>query len=84
VSRSWRDVAAVREGDTWVAKLPVLSVTNYVFAFSNALYANNIVLSSDFKASIPVQLGNAVATDKLTDVIPWENKEWSNTQPMPD
>jgi len=81
VSRSWRDVAAVREGDTWIAKLPVLSVTDYVFAFSNARYANNIVLSSDFKAAIPVQLGNAVATDKLTDVIPWENNEWSNTEP---
>jgi hypothetical protein len=81
VLRTWRDATAVREGDKWIAKLPVLNVSDYVFAFANARYENNIVLSSDFKAVIPSTLGNAIATDKITDVIPWRNNEWTETEP---
>lgn len=81
VLRTWRDARAVREGDVWIAKLPVLNVNDYVFAFSNARYENNIVLSSDFKAVIPSKIGNAIATDKVTDVIPWQNNEWTETEP---
>ena len=79
--RTWRDASAVRAGDKWIAKLPVLNVGDYVFAFANARYENNIVLSSDFKAVIPSTLGNAIATDKITDVIPWRNHEWTETEP---
>ena len=64
VARAWRDVPAVREGDTWMAKLPVLNVDDYVFSYANIRYDNHIVLSSDFKAAIPSALGRAVATDK--------------------
>ena len=81
VLRTWRDASAVRAGDKWIAKLPVLNVGEYVFAFANARYDNNIVLSSDFKAVIPSTLGNAIATDKITDVIPWRNHEWTETEP---
>ena len=81
VLRTWRDASAVRAGDKWIAKLPVPNVGEYVFAFANARYENNIVLSSDFKAVIPSTLGNAIATDKITDVIPWRNHEWTETEP---
>ncbi len=81
LTRSWRDAPAIREGNTWSAKLPVLNVSDYVFAFCNVRYENNIVLSSDFKAAIPANLGKAVATDKVTDSIPWQNNEWTETEP---
>jgi dienelactone hydrolase len=81
VNRSWREASTVRTGNTWTATLPVLNTDDYVFAFSNAHYENNIVVSSDFKAAIPSKLGNAVATDKLTDVIPWANNAWTDTVP---
>jgi hypothetical protein len=57
IMRSWHDVQVVREGDTWVAKLPVLNVDDYVFSYGNMRYANNIVISSDFNAAIPSKLG---------------------------
>lgn len=81
VNRSWRQASTVRSNNTWTATLPVLNADDYVFAFSNAHYENNIVLSSDFKAAIPSKLGNAVATDKLTNVIPWANNAWTETVP---
>lgn len=81
LTRSWRDAPAIRDGNAWIAKLPVLNVSDYVFAFCNTRYENNIVLSSDFKAVIPATLGKAIATDKLTDVIPWQNNEWTETEP---
>ncbi|HML74346.1 MAG TPA: prolyl oligopeptidase family serine peptidase [Anaerohalosphaeraceae bacterium] len=64
IARSWRDAAAVRQGNTWVAKLSVLNVNDYVFGYANIRYAANIVISSDFNAAIPSKLGNAIATDK--------------------
>ncbi len=81
VHRSWRQASTVRNGNTWTATLPVLNTDDYVFAFSNARYENNIVLSSDFKAVIPSKLGKAVATDKATDVIPWGNNAWTENEP---
>jgi len=79
--RSWRDAVAVREGDTWVAKLPVLNVDDYVFGFANIRYANNIVLSSDFNAAVPAKLGHAVATDKVSDDLSGADSQWSDVGP---
>lgn len=62
VARFWLDATAERQGDTWVAKLPVKNTDDYVFAFANIRYKNDIVISSDFTAAIPSKLGNAVAT----------------------
>ena len=68
-ARSWRDVRAVRKGDVWIGKMPVLNVDDYVFGFANVNYESTIVRSTDFCAAIPSKLGKAVATDKPTAVI---------------
>jgi dienelactone hydrolase len=83
--RTWRDAAAVRQGDTWSAKLPVINVDDYVFSFANITYDSNgsvIVLSSDFQAAIPSKLGKAVATDKASDVISEGTGQWSDVGPV--
>lgn len=80
-ARSWRDVPTVRDGDSWVAKLPVLNVDDHVFAYANIRYANNIIISSDFAAAIPSKLGKAVATDKQTDTISSGVGHWSDVAP---
>ena len=78
-NRSWRDAAAVRQGDRWVGSLPVLNVEDYVFGYANVTYDNTIVLSTDFNAAIPSKLGNAKATDKPSDVIASSSyAEWTN------
>jgi hypothetical protein len=81
IARSWRDVKAVREGNTWVAKLPVLNVDDYVFGYANIRYTNNLVISSDFNAAIPAKLGKAVATDKLSDTISEGTGAWTEVAP---
>lgn len=63
-ARSWRDVSAVRVGGRWVAKLPVLNTTDYVFSYANVTYDNTVVRSTGFNAAVPSKLGAAVATDK--------------------
>ena len=60
--RLWMDAKAEKQGDSWVAKLPVLNVDDYVFSFANIRYPGEIVISSDFTAAIPSKLGKAVAT----------------------
>ena len=78
-NRSWRDAAAMRQGDRWVGTLPVLNVEDYVFGYANVTYDNTIVLSTDFNAAIPSKLGNAKATDKPSDVIASSSyAEWTN------
>jgi len=78
-NRSWRDAAALRQGDRWVGSLPVLNVEDYLFAYANITYDNTIVLSTDFNAAIPSKLGNAKATDKPSDVIASSSYgEWTN------
>jgi hypothetical protein len=57
----------------------VLDVGDYVFAFANIRYDNNIVLSTDFNAVISSQLGNAVATDKHATELTGEEGFWSDT-----
>jgi dienelactone hydrolase len=78
-ARAWRDTPSVRSDDTWTASLPVLDVGDYVFAFANIRYDNNIVLSTDFNAVIPSQLGKAVATDKHATELTGEEGFWSDT-----
>jgi dienelactone hydrolase len=65
--RAWRDTASVRQGDRWLAKMPVLNVDDYVFGYANLTYDTTIVRSTDFNAAIPAKLGNAKATDHPSD-----------------
>ncbi len=81
IARAWRDVKAVRNGTTWIAKLPVINVDDYVFSYANIRYDNNCVVSSDFEAVIPSRIGNAVATDKRSDVISEGTGQWSHVAP---
>lgn len=80
--RVWRDAKAVRIGDVWTAKLPVLNVDDYVFAFANIRYRNNCVVSSDFEAVIPSTIGNAVATDQKAAFISDGTGQWSDVAPV--
>lgn len=68
-NRNWRNAKAVRRGDAWTAKLPVLDVDDYLFGYANVRYRTPIVLSTDFEAVVPSKLGGAVATDKPSTVI---------------
>jgi dienelactone hydrolase len=61
-ARLWLDAKAEKQGDTWVAKIPVKNVDDYVFAFANIRYPGGIVISTEFTAAIPSKLGKAVAT----------------------
>jgi dienelactone hydrolase len=81
IERYWRDVKAQRKGDIWTAKLPVINVNDYVFAYANIRYDNDSVVSSDFEAVIPSELGNAVATDTTSDVLPGGADRWSHAAP---
>jgi hypothetical protein len=62
--RLWLDAKAEKQGDTWVAKIPVKNVDDYVFAFANIRYPGGIVISTEFTAAIPSKLGKAVASRK--------------------
>lgn len=81
IERYWRDVESVRKGDTWIAKLPVMNVNDYVFSYANIRYDNDCVVSSDFEAVIPSALGNAVATDTKSDTLPGGADRWSHAAP---
>ncbi len=61
-NRLWMDAKSEKQGEAWVAKLPVKNVDDYAFAFANIRYQGDIVISSDFTAAIPSKLGQAVAT----------------------
>jgi len=79
--RSWRDSEAVRSGDQWTAKLPVLNVDDYVFAFAQLNYKGNIVITSKFQAAIPSKLGQAIATDKPRTQLD-SSSGWNNSGPI--
>jgi hypothetical protein len=66
MNRNWRDIPSIKQGDTWVAKMPVLQVNDYVFGYANINYDTSVVRSTDFKAAIPSKLGLAKATDTAT------------------
>jgi hypothetical protein len=68
-ARSWRDTACAGKDGVWVAKMPVLNVADYVFGYANITYETTVVVSTDFNAAIPSQLGPAKATDTKSDVI---------------
>ncbi len=80
--RSWRDAKFEKRANTWVAKMPVLNVDDYVFGFSNIRYSPDIVISSDFEAAIPSKLGKAVATDKPSAVISEGTGAWKHVAPV--
>ncbi len=79
-SRFWRDAKLERQGDIWVAKLPVANVDDYVFAFANLRYKGDIVISSDFTAAIPSKLGQAVATDTRAENLIDGEGLWNNVR----
>ena len=79
--RAWRDVKARRDGDIWIAKLPVLNVDDYVFGFANIRYAGDIVVSSDFEAVIPFLLGDAAATDEPSNQLSEGTGMWKDVAP---
>ena len=68
-SRKWRDIPSVRQGNTWLGKMPVLNVDDYVFGYANINYDTTVVLSTDFNAAIPSKLGSAKATGKPSDAF---------------
>jgi len=79
--RAWRDTEATRRGGTWIGKMPVLNVNDYVFGFSNIRYQNTVVRSSPFTAAIPKELGEAIATDKPSPNLD-NNAAWFNSGPV--
>jgi len=81
IERYWRDVKFERSGNTWIAKLPVMNVNDYVFSYANIRYDNDCVVSSDFEAVIPSKLGDAVATDTKSDTLPGGADRWSHAAP---
>ncbi|QDU25866.1 Acetyl xylan esterase (AXE1) [Anatilimnocola aggregata] len=83
-ARFWRSAEAKRSGDTWTAKLPLLSVDQPLFAFANVVYklkqsesepharpTDRFALSSMLHtvASKEVAANGASATDKADPVI---------------
>jgi len=79
-NRSWRDVASIKNGDTWTGKMPVMNVDDYVFGYANITYDTGFVVSTDFNAAIPAKLGSAKATDTKSDLISstGEASAWTN------
>lgn len=78
-ARAWRDTPGVRQGQQWIAKMPVLNVDDYVFGYANITYDTTIVRSTDFNAAIPAKLGKAVATDKASSDLSGSGySAWSN------
>ena len=81
IARFWRDVESRPEGNQWIAKLPVLNTKDYLFSYANIRYENNIVISSDFEAVIPSDLGQAVATDQPSEELPGGASLWKDAAP---
>jgi len=68
-NRNWRDAKPVRQANTWTAKLPILDVEVYLFAYANIRYKSTIVISSNFEAVIPSKIGKAKATDTMSLIM---------------
>ncbi len=86
-NRFWRSVEGEKKNQTWKASLPILDVTEPVFAFANVHYASGICLSSSFVTKIPAKLGHAKATDStslLIDDFADGTGGWITTSPTPD
>ena len=80
MNRIWRDITPVKQGGTWIAKMPVLHVNDYVFGYANLIYDTTVVRSTDFNAVIPAKLGPAKATDTATELYTGDGGigTWSN------
>ena len=48
-ARFWRDTDCIRNGDTWVGRMPVMNVDDYVFGYANITYDTTVVLSTAFQ-----------------------------------
>lgn len=83
-ARFWRDAGAVRKGDAWEAKLPVMSTTEPLYAFANVYHTlpkaeslphlrsiTGVCLSSllHSAASADLKAGGVKATDKTSLLI---------------
>lgn len=83
-ARFWRSAEAKNTGDTWTAKLPILSVDQPLFAFANVVYplkkaasepharpTEHYAISSMLHTAVPMDLQRAKvkATDKTDSVI---------------
>lgn len=83
-ARFWRDAVACRKGDTWEAKLPVLSTGQALYAFANAYHKlskteslphmakiEELCLSTQFHSasSTELQAAKVKATDQSTLLI---------------
>ncbi|MBB3696523.1 dienelactone hydrolase family protein [Flammeovirga yaeyamensis] len=74
-TRTWIEAPSTKDGNNWTASLPVSNIDDYVFGFSKIDYDNNTVISGDFEAEIPSNLGDAKATlePEAPDPTDWEN-----------
>lgn len=83
-ARFWRSAEARQTGNTWIAKLPILSTDQPVFAFSNVAYSlpktaaepygaptERFAISSRMHVTTPAELQNArvQATDQTESLI---------------
>lgn len=92
-ARFWRTAAAKRTGETWTAKLPIMSVEQPLFAFANVHYrldlpelvpfarpAKSFAISSLLHTATPDELSVAGvrATDKKSLVIDDFSNGWQD------
>ncbi len=82
IERAWRDAVTTRNGNIWTAKMPMMNVDDYLFAYATIHYDNNCVVSSDFIATIPSKLGKAVATDKPSNNLSEATGAWKDVAPV--
>ena len=67
--RNWRDAKSDVKENAWTAKLPVIDVNQYLFAYANIRYKSSIVLSTKLEAVVPSRIGKAMATDKRSNIL---------------
>ncbi len=92
-ARFWRTAEATNKGDIWVAKLPILSVDEPLFAFANVHYGldkpetvpfappiNSFAISSLLHTATPDQLRAAKvkATDEPSTLIEDFSHDWQD------
>jgi hypothetical protein len=69
INRFWRTAQSNNDGNTWIARTPVMDIDKYLFAYASVYYKSGICLSSKLEAVIPAKLGATKATDKASQVI---------------
>ncbi|QDU29468.1 Acetyl xylan esterase (AXE1) [Anatilimnocola aggregata] len=92
-ARFWRSAETKKSGDTWTAKLPILSVDQPLFAFANVAYSlkkteaepfarptEKFTISSMLHTFAPkdLQQANVKATDKPSPVIEDLSHGWQD------